>query len=348
MDGGMKFILTLLVLTTLVSIGVGVRFFLLEEAMYQKYIMTEQRLTEKNFALKDRLEIIEKSKATLEKQLKALSEKLERAIETQATLNREYQASRVKTNKKLQVLAGEKAGLEQKIKEVQSEQFFAETLKEKTILEVEVKSLKDKLISHESQIRTLSSEKTDLQQRLRELKNVKQANKEILKEAREVSDLLSRRLARESQNSMSLSENLEKIRRENSALQQQLAGALKKMEPVSERKEDVELSPILVKAAPPSRAVSSPAIRSGLTAVKTKSFPEGRILTVNNKHKFVIINLGQEDGIKPGMSFSVYRGSNDIGRIEVLEVHPGISAADIMAIKKKINLRPDDVVKVNW
>ena len=347
MDGGMKFILMLLVLTTLVSIGVGTRFFLLEESMYQKYIATEQRLTEKNFALKDKLEIIEKSKAALERQLETLGEKLERAIETQATLNRAYQASRVKMDNKLKVLAGERAGLEQKIKEIQSEQFFAETLKEKTILEVEVISLRDKLIGHEAQIRSLSSEKTNLQGKLRELKNVRQTSKEVLREARDVSDLLSRRLARESQNSMSLSENLEKIRRENSALQQQLVEALKKMEFASEKKEDIELSPIMVKAASPSRVAFSPAIRGGLTEVKTKSFPEGRILTVNNKHKFVIINLGQEDGIKPGMSFNVYRGSKDIGRIEVLEVHPGISAADIMAVRGK-TLRPDDVVEVSW
>ena len=343
MDGGMKFILTLLILTTLVSIGVGVRFFLLEEAMYQKYITEEQRLTEKNFALKDKLEIIEKTKTVLKRQIETIRDNLERSIEMQATLNREYQASRVKTNNKLQVLAGEKSGLEQTIKDMQSEQFFAKTLKEKTILEVEVISLRDKLTSHEIRIRSLSSEKTDLQEELRQLKNVRQVNKEVLREAREVSDLLSRRLARESQNSMLLSENLEKIRIENSALQQQLVGALKKMELVPG--EGVELPPIMVNAASPS--ASSSAIRGGLTTVRTKTFLEGRILTVNNKHKFVIINLGQEDGVKPGMSFSVYRGSKDMGRIEVLEVHPGISAADIMAVRGKASFRPDDVVKVS-
>ncbi len=345
MDGGMKFILALLILTTLVSIGVGVRFFLLEEAMYQKYITEEQRLTEKNFALKDKLEIIEKTKTVLKRQIETIRDKLERSIEMQATLNREYQASRVKTNNKLQVLAGEKSGLEQTIKDMQSEQFFAKTLKEKTILEVEVISLRDKLTSHEIRIRSLSSEKTDLQEELRQLKNVRQVNKEVLREAREVSDLLSRRLARESQNSMLLSENLEKIGIENSALQQQLVGALKRMELASGKKEGVELPPIMVNAASPS--ASSLAIRGGLTTVKTKSFLEGRILTVNNKHKFVIIDLGQEDGIKPGMSFSVYRGSKDMGRIEVLEVHPGISAADIMAVRGKASFRPDDVVKVS-
>ena len=346
MDGGMRFILVLLVLTTLLSIGVGARFFLLEEEMYQKYVRTEQTLTEKNFVLKDKLEAVEKSKSELEKQLETLKAKLGRAIETQATLNREYQASRVKMDNKLDILAKEKAGLEEKIKQIQSEQFFAETLKEKTILEVEVKSLKDKLASQETQIRNLSSERANLQKRLKELKGVRQANEEVLKEAREVSDLLSRRLARESQNSMSLSENLERIRRENSALQQQLVEAIKKIELSSEKKEDIELSPIMVKAASPFPTTPSPAIRGGLTSVKTKSFPEGRILSVNNKYKFVIINLGQEDGIKPGMSFDVYRDSSDIGRIEVLEVHPGISAADIMAVRGKASLRPDDIVKV--
>ncbi len=413
MDGGMKFVLGLLVLTTLLSMGVGVRFFLLEEETYQKYVRTEQTLTEKNFVLKDKLGAAEKSKSELERQLQTLTARLERAIEIQATLNREYQASRTKMDNKLNILVKEKAGLEEKIKRIQPEWSFAESLKEKTILEVEVKSLKDKLASQEARIRNLSSERTDLQKRLEELKGVRQAKEEVLKEAREAldllrarlaqesqnsialslregevkslkdklarqearirnlssertdlqkrleelkgvrqakekllkeareaSDLLNRRLARESQNSISLSENLERIRKENSAFQQQLAKALKKIEPSSE-KEGIELSPIMVKAASPS-----PAVRGGLTSVKTESFPAGRILSVSKRYKFVIIDLGQEDGIKPGMSFDVYRDSSDIGRIEVLETHPEISAADVRAVRGEISLRPDDIVKM--
>ncbi len=351
MDSGMKFILALLVLTTLASIGVGTRFFLLEEATYRKYIDTEQRLTEKNFILKDRLEAIEISNADLEKQLRILAEKLEQAIQMQATLNREYQASRVKMDKGMNVLAVEKAGLKEKIKEIRSEGFLAETLEEKTALEVELKTLKDtlvgqvkglrdKLVNQETRIKKLASEKAGLEQTLRKLKGARQMNKQVLREVREASDLLSKRLARESQNSLRLAEGLKKIRKSNAALQQQLTRALNETESFSLDKEGIELSPITVEAASPSAA-----IRGGLATVKTKSFPEGRVLTINNKYKFVIINLGQEDGVRPGMAFKVYRGTEDIGRIEVLEVHPGIAAADITVVKKGAGLRVDDIVK---
>jgi predicted nuclease with TOPRIM domain len=55
----------------------------------------------------------------------------------------------------------------------------------------------------------------------------------------------------------------------------------------------------------------------------------GRILAVNKENGFVVIDLGEDRGIKLGQSFQVYRDNQVIGNIEVIQTRPNISACDI-------------------
>jgi chromosome segregation ATPase len=99
----------------------------------------------------------------------------------------------------------------------------------------------------------------------------------------------------------------------------------------------VELAPIVVRAAPYSTKPAS-------LGLVEPDLPRGKILTVNKEYEFVVIDLGEEDGIKAGMPFTVYRGDKEIGRVEILEVHPGISAADIKSLSKRKSIRTNDIV----
>lgn len=78
----------------------------------------------------------------------------------------------------------------------------------------------------------------------------------------------------------------------------------------------VELAPIVVR---PQRSVSS---------VDTSS-QAGRVVLVNRENSFVVINLGQDSGVQVGEKFRVFRNGQQIGTIEVIKVHPSISACDI-------------------
>ncbi|MFH1045624.1 MAG: hypothetical protein V1727_01520 [Candidatus Omnitrophota bacterium] len=72
--------------------------------------------------------------------------------------------------------------------------------------------------------------------------------------------------------------------------------------------------------------------------------PEGRVITVNKKHKFVVINIGGDEGVKKGMIFNVYRNNQRIGRLEVIEIRKNIAACDVREIDPAL-LKVNDIVR---
>ncbi|MBL7081738.1 MAG: hypothetical protein ISS44_04140 [Candidatus Omnitrophica bacterium] len=55
----------------------------------------------------------------------------------------------------------------------------------------------------------------------------------------------------------------------------------------------------------------------------------GKLIAVNKDHNFVVVDLGENKGIRMGMSFSVLRDNQVIGNIEVIQVRKTIAACDI-------------------
>lgn len=93
----------------------------------------------------------------------------------------------------------------------------------------------------------------------------------------------------------------------------------------------VQLQPIVVK----SQQESSPG-KSLSTA--------GQVLAVNDENNFVIVDLGQDDGIKVGQTFSIFRNSQKIATVEVIQSRKEISAADIKNISPGSQIKIGDVV----
>ena len=80
-------------------------------------------------------------------------------------------------------------------------------------------------------------------------------------------------------------------------------------------------------------------------ARKTLSF-EGRILSVDKDTEFVILNLGDKDGIQMGMLLSVVRDGNYLGDIKITRLHPEMSAADLVSPLSVEIVRKNDKVVV--
>ncbi len=59
------------------------------------------------------------------------------------------------------------------------------------------------------------------------------------------------------------------------------------------------------------------------------SIKRGEVIAINDKEKFVIINLGESKGVRPGFQMKVVRGEKEIGTVEVIEVRREICAADV-------------------
>lgn len=55
----------------------------------------------------------------------------------------------------------------------------------------------------------------------------------------------------------------------------------------------------------------------------------GRIVSINEENNFVIVDIGEGSGISLGDGLSVYRDSEYVARLEVIQVRKDISAADI-------------------
>jgi len=106
--------------------------------------------------------------------------------------------------------------------------------------------------------------------------------------------------------------------------------------------DEVELPPIVLEGGPRRLAKLTPASPFG--HINKSSGLKGRVVTVNRQHNFVVIDLGMEDGIEVGNSFSVYKGDSIIGYVEVIQTRKRIAAADIKDIKEGFHIEIDDIV----
>lgn len=70
----------------------------------------------------------------------------------------------------------------------------------------------------------------------------------------------------------------------------------------------------------------------------------GRVLEVNRKFDFAIINLGAEDGAIVGMVFMVYRDKKLLGKVCVEEVFPKMSSCAILPEWERARINVDDGV----
>jgi len=73
---------------------------------------------------------------------------------------------------------------------------------------------------------------------------------------------------------------------------------------------------------------------------------EGKVLVLNKEYNFVVINLGNKDGVAIGDQFSVYQGNKNIGEVKVEKVQEAMSAAGFVtdSLKNKVK-EGDKVVK---
>ena len=84
--------------------------------------------------------------------------------------------------------------------------------------------------------------------------------------------------------------------------------------------DEVELPPIVVKADSRAANYSSGIASPGFN---------GRVVSINDENNFVIVDIGETQGIRLGDALSVYRDSKYIARLEVIQVRKDIAAADI-------------------
>jgi len=179
--------------------------------------------------------------------------------------------------------------------------------------------LKEENLALLSQIKDLSSAKLELERTVSRLTDDKDA---MQKKLIETESVIQSRI----DDIWKIKENLDKKLSQNAL--------------VSSTPGSMELPPIIVNA-PNNQQQAGPANPAPASAGKS----EGSIISINGSNNFVIVDLGQENSpVNVGAALKVYRNSNEIATLEVIQVRRDICAADI---KDKLSeLRVGDIVKL--
>ena len=79
--------------------------------------------------------------------------------------------------------------------------------------------------------------------------------------------------------------------------------------------------------------------------IKDTNELNGKVLTFDKEHAFVVVDLGSENNLKLGDVLSVYRDDHFLGKAQVEKIEEKTSAAAIMTPWKEVEFKENDVVK---
>ncbi len=260
--------------------------------------------------------------------------------------------------------------------------YWGGILKAKTDLELQLQNIRTELRSMQITNEQLQREKSTLSLDITNLNREREDLQRQLGYNQKLLDSLASELVREKNDKMQLESNVKPIKNENEVLMRQLknlnerkAGLerdlaqlqadknslgrrvdelesllkdqILKMDSLRKRVDDVrsgsgdlaqpqsesvELPPILVR----------PQVTTEGTVTATRGIA-GKVLAVNKDNNFVIVDLGEDAGIKLGQGFSVYRSGNSIAGVEVIQIRKNISACDIK--RETTPIKVGDAVK---
>jgi hypothetical protein len=99
------------------------------------------------------------------------------------------------------------------------------------------------------------------------------------------------------------------------------------------------------KALPERAAVPDDSVKRRETTAK-KPGVRGTVLAVNQAYNFVVLNLGNRNGVEPNSDMLVLRGGTLIGKIVISSVEPATAIGDIItnSLARGVQVQPGDSV----
>lgn len=260
------------------------------------------------------------------------------------------------------------------------EDYWAKILKAKAALQMDLDKVKEDLSKSALEISELKKQNSDLQLEISKLNTDKESIAREIKYGNDLAKNLSLELARSQGEKQFMADRMNKIAEENTNLHEQLKsltstkvalersivklqgdkkqieGKLFETEGVIQNRVEqiyqlkdslekdfkpavknpktgeVDLSPIIVSSDKNSTEIKSQAAEIN-----------GSVVSINDENNFVIVNLGEDSGIKVGEKLNVYRGAEFVAGLEVIQVRKDILAADIK--NKMMAIQVGDSVK---
>lgn len=180
----------------------------------------------------------------------------------------------------------------------------------------------------------LTQKNTELRQDLKNLAAAKMALEKSIVQMIQEKDDMSRKL---DQAETVLQNKIGEVWEVKDSLDRSFQAVKEKSRAVDE----VELSPIVVNTQ--GAASDAPVVPASAPAQDTKSGFEGKIMSINEQSNFVIVDIGEKRGLRAGDTLGVYRGSEYVARLEVLQVRPDIAAADLK--EQSAQVKVGDIVR---
>jgi septal ring factor EnvC (AmiA/AmiB activator) len=229
------------------------------------------------------------------------------------------------------------------------EQENAELLKTGEILKKKMEDTSKEKQRLQEQLTKVQEEKEDIGKQLEALEKSK---KELTAQLKEIRQAFSTKLDELSKKKSELEEQIKKLEEDNSRLKRKVAAGGQnsfesafKPEPsrfsenysggafsssqsqssaiyVNSPSQSVELPPIVVRPFSEEQKTERQDTVQGAPLM-------GRILSINKENNFVVINAGNNSGVKNGDILHVFRKDEQIAEIEVIQVRSTVSAADI-------------------
>jgi len=220
--------------------------------------------------------------------------------------------------------------LQDELKEVRKQSFiFKEKNKE---ADERINSLLDELELEtglrEEMINKNNKLKLDLTNLTKERRDEVEEFESELKEANERNAILEEKFKKEIQLKENLMLLIEKEEQKNKELQEKL-DSLEKIQSKSTKSKDSESS-LLSSDLEMVPGEKKETVELEKIVIVPKLLTEGRVLSVDKETEFIILNLGQKDGLTKGRIVSVYRDKDYLGDAKITRIHPEMSAADLI------------------
>jgi len=262
------------------------------------------------------------------------------------------------------------------------EEYWANLLKEKASLQLDIRDLKDALTEKSIALVDIKQKNEDILLEVDALKSAKEEIETKVQHTADMIDNISLELARTKNDKKFISNRVEKLSEENKDLRQKMKklvsvkNALEKsivritqekekirgqlgrtetliqskIDEIWDIKDELDHSIRLSRSGTSSNEVELPPIVVSSSGV-AESFNtgeafagfNGQVISINEPNNFVIVDIGEKSGIHLGDNLSVYRDSKYIARLEVIQVREDISAADLKDQWSKIKV--GDVIR---
>lgn len=206
----------------------------------------------------------------------------------------------------------------------------------------------------QEQISLLDEKKKDAEARIESLQQEVElergAKEEVKQQNLTLQDSLQKEVQAKEEISSRLNQDLKVAQEKYASIKSELDKALARNKELEAAKAQIQEQ---VQGAQQSGAIETPSaqpkggqtgVELGKIVVNPSAGGKGKVISVDSETDFVIVSLGEKDGIAKGALLSIFRGDEYLGDVKVSRVLAEMSAADFVPPFKSQSVKKDDQV----